>query len=181
VVAELLTAVSVISACSTQRSKHEEPAPVLKAEPPVTAPAAAPVATVKEELGCGDGDIFQKLCLKHKPAKLQNVRFDQIPAPYPDAASCKTYTSDFPATNAAARPCMCDKCFAYQQQCDALKGCREELKCVLDSGCTDITSCYINDGPCRDVVDKWGNTSVASTLVEFLGACSVANGCNAPH
>lgn len=177
VVAELLAAASIISACSIRGSKQDEPAPVPKAEPPARAVAAEPVATAQSALGCGDGDIFQKLCIKDKPAKLVNFRFDQIPAPYADAASCKTYTSEYPTTKPAARACLCDKCFKLQQQCDALKGCQEELKCVLDSGCTDINSCYINDGPCRDVVDKWGNTSVASTLVEFLGECGVANGC----
>jgi len=179
VVAELLAAASIISACSIQGNKRGEPA--IKAEPNAevrarTAPAPAAAAAP----GC-----FDKVCIKDKPATLVNFRFDQVAAPYPDAASCKTYNSDFPATNTAARPCLCDNCFKLQQQCDALKGCREELQCVLDSGCTDIGSCYMNappgrpDAPCRAVVDKWGNTSIASTLVEYLGECAAANHCNA--
>src|SRR5204862_57966 len=34
------------------------------------------------------------------------------------------------------------------------------------------------EAPCSKVVDKWGNTSVAGSLVEFLGVCLVANDCD---
>ncbi len=167
-------AVLGFSACSIHGEKQQEPAPAVFA---LAAPSVRAAAEPTRYPGCGEGDIFQKLCIQ-KPAELPNFRFDQVPAPYTDAAGCKAFDDAVPDE----RSCMCDKCFKLLQQCDALADCREELECITTSGCLGTPDCYL-DGPappCRDVIDKIGNTSVATTIVQFLGECAMQNSCRGP-
>jgi hypothetical protein len=88
-------------------------------------------------------------------------------------ASCVAYAGS--EGHATVHTCFCNSCFDLMQQCDALQGCREILKCELDSGCTDSTSCYLLPGaPCASVIDAWGTGSVATALTQYITACGSA-------
>jgi hypothetical protein len=144
-------------------------------------PERATLATglVPAAESCGDRDVFQKLCIK-KPENVPNFRFDQVAAPYPDAAGCKAFDTGLTPAHPTTRVCLCDRCFALQQQCDALPACRAMLHCSLNTGCLSREACYLNNGSCRDVIDAWGNTGVASALLERLNGCALETECRMP-
>jgi hypothetical protein len=126
----------------------------------------------------------------------QPYAYSVLTAPYPDAAGCKAFD---PQGHKAAHDCTCDKCFALTQQCDAVQGCREILKCFEDSSCVTNKSicivaqaampglacnasltCYLApNAPCTTVIDKWGNGSVPTGLASDLALCGQSNGCPA--
>jgi hypothetical protein len=113
------------------------------------------------------GDIFQRLCVQNPG--VMNFSFTTVIAPYAAPASCKTYNDE---GHNAAHSCMCDNCFTLMQQCDALPGCREILKCQWDAGCTDSTTCYLAPGaPCAAPIDAWGTGSVSTALTQYLTTC----------
>jgi hypothetical protein len=116
------------------------------------------------------GDIFQALCVQNP--NVTNFDFATVASPYPDAAGCKAYNDE---GHNAAHSCLCDNCFKLMQQCDALPGCREILKCQFDAGCTNSTSCYLAPGaPCSTVIDAWGTGSVSTALTQYLTTCGAA-------
>ena len=119
------------------------------------------------------GDIFQRLCVENPNPP--TFLFTSVPAPYATPAACKTFISE----HAAARSCLCEmtNCFALQQQCDALPGCREIQKCGFDTGCHDANGCYLISGLCVAPIDKWGTGSVATALSQMLETCGQSHSC----
>ena len=115
------------------------------------------------------GNIFQQLCLED-PAVADPTAapfaFTSVKAAYADVAGCLAYNDE---GHASAHACYCNQCFALVQQCDSLQGCREIMKCGLDNGCTNPTTCYFTS--CTTVIDKWANTSIASFLTAKLDGC----------
>jgi hypothetical protein len=113
------------------------------------------------------GDIFQRLCID--PPTNVNFAFDTIKAPYTDAAGCMAFNNQ---GHPAVHNCFCAGCFELMQQCDALPGCQQILKCELDAGCTDSNSCYLLPGaPCYSVINSWGTGSVMTALTSYLQTC----------
>jgi hypothetical protein len=104
-----------------------------------------------------------------------SVAFDKIPAPYTTPAACLTYGGTDPNDTAhkSVHDCYCNSCFNLMEQCDALEGCKEIMKCELDNSaaCTSPTLCYF--GPCGTVIDKWNNTSAATFIPYLLQQCGL--------
>jgi hypothetical protein len=101
--------------------------------------------------------------------------YNGVAKPYPDAAGCHAYDAQ---GHQQMHDCLCDNCFALQQQCDALPGCKAIQKCGGDSGCTDPNSCYLIPGaPCTTIIDQWGNGSVSTGLAQGLETCGQAAKC----
>jgi hypothetical protein len=126
----------------------------------------------------GTQNIFTLLCLNDPGTTFddagdsnKSVAFSDIAAPYADKAGCMAYADQ---GHAAVHSCYCNSCFNLMQECDALEGCKEILKCALDSNgvCNDATNCYF--GPCTATIDKWNNTSAASFLPFLLQQCGAA-------
>jgi hypothetical protein len=103
--------------------------------------------------------------------------FKNVKKPYEDEAGCKAFDSRFPDEH----DCACEKCFAVQQQCDALPGCIEIAECGIEIGCTDANSCYLlapaGKQQCVPIIDRWGNTGTASALSLTLSTCTADNKC----
>jgi hypothetical protein len=118
-------------------------------------------------------DIFDRLCVANPNPTTFN--FSTVAAPYAagDVTGCTSYV----AGHTSARACLCQNCFALQQQCDALQGCREIQKCGFDTGCTDADSCYLLDGTCVTPINNWGVGSVATALSQMLETCGQSNKC----
>lgn len=117
--------------------------------------------------------------------------FGTVKSPYDDIAGCKAFSSDDTPKgfHTTERACLCENCFDLQQQCDALKGCQQIMKCVLDIGCTDANTCYLGPSKtpadpegkgCIEVIDLWGNGGVATALSNIIGDCSKMNNCLMP-
>lgn len=126
--------------------------------------------------GGGGGDsIWTKFGITDP--KPPTVKFEDVKSPYPeDAASCKAFTeSAYPD----AHSCGCDNCLALQRQCDALEGCKEVTECYIGIKCTEVYSCYLapTDTKCVPIVDKWGNTGLATAISLKLTDCAVAAKC----
>jgi hypothetical protein len=119
------------------------------------------------------GNVFNLLCLQDPATNLSEApfSFSNLPSPYPDAAGCMKYADQ---GHTAVHNCYCTSCFDLMQQCDAVAGCKEILKCELDNAaaCTTATGCYF--GPCGAVIDKWNNTSVSAFLPTLLQKCGAA-------
>jgi hypothetical protein len=113
------------------------------------------------------------------------TRYSEITKPYEDTdvAGCSAWMAAPDADGGVPKPvkgrdCMCNKCLAAIQECDALQGCREIRECSQASGCDSEISCYLFPGaPCVDVIDKWGNASVSVTVsLEYI-KCAKLNKC----
>lgn len=120
-------------------------------------------------------DIFSLLCVQNPATQDPTATpfsFTSVAKPYPDAASCLMYADQ---GHPMVHNCFCNSCFDLMQQCDALEGCKEILKCELDSNCGDPSTCYF--GACTTVIDKWNNTSTATFLTYLLKQCGTANSC----
>jgi hypothetical protein len=143
------------------------------------------------------GGIYSKLGVPPPAASAdggltpQPFDFKDVKSPYDDVASCKTFSSaDVPKDfHSDQRACLCDNCFDLMQECDALQGCQQIMKCILDIQCTDSNSCYLApqktaldpDGKgCVEVIDRWGNAGVATALSNNIGTCSTPAGCIKP-
>jgi hypothetical protein len=114
-------------------------------------------------------NIFQQLCVQDPTLVDPTTKpfsFDTVTAPYTTPAECLNYNNE---GHAAAHNCYCNQCFALVQQCDALEGCKEIMKCGLDNNCTNPTTCYFTS--CTTVIDKWANTSTATFLTFKLEGC----------
>lgn len=120
---------------------------------------------------CG-ADVFQVLGVANP--NVPGFAFTSLAAPYTTAAACETFAPG--DGHLAARKCLCQHCYAIEQQCDALTGCRAIHKCELDSGCTNANSCYFT-GACSTPIDTWGTGSVSTALTNALGTCGMAHGC----
>ncbi len=115
------------------------------------------------------GNIYEALCVADPTIADPTTKpfsFTTVQAPYTTVAACLAYNNEGHAT---AHNCFCNQCFTLIQQCDALEGCRETMKCGLDNNCTDPTTCYF--ASCTTVTDKWANTSAATFLSAKLESC----------
>jgi hypothetical protein len=119
------------------------------------------------------GNIWNELGVDEPERK--EVRFADVKAPYTDIEGCKAFKSNVPDSH----DCGCENCFDIQQQCDALPGCIEIAECGISIGCTDAYTCYLTptDAKCVPIIDRWGNTGVASALSLALSKCSQENSC----
>ncbi|MFT3926152.1 MAG: hypothetical protein QM778_26645 [Myxococcales bacterium] len=113
------------------------------------------------------------------PNEYPTFRFSSLMKPYEDSAGCLAlHASKNPAETDDQTTCRCNKCVENMQECDVLQGCTEIAACSKETGCTDEYSCYLLPGaPCVDVIDRWGNASVAVTVSIDLLNCSKLNKC----
>jgi hypothetical protein len=115
------------------------------------------------------GNVYDLLCVQDPGV----VPFDYsaVQPPYTTQAECKTFAN---ADHAAARSCLCDSCFALQQQCDALPGCKAIQACGFKTGCSDPNSCYLVQGLCATQITEYGTGSVSTALTQLLENCGAA-------
>lgn len=81
-----------------------------------------------------------------------------------------------PATNG----CLCEKCACDFQACADHPGCLDILKCSEETGCAKSNAllCYLNNGPCKDVIDaNGGPVGPGTNLALAVGDCATAQGC----
>jgi hypothetical protein len=98
------------------------------ATPPAEAGPSEGVGFVQDDGGLPTytgPNIFDFLCVE-RPDNTPLAYVD-VKAPYTTPAACKTFAPE--VGHSTARSCLCDSCFALQQQCDALAGCRTIQKC----------------------------------------------------
>lgn len=119
-------------------------------------------------------------------------RFDSIADPWPavSVAACQAYVAtSTPIPAGATRDCWCTNCMDWIHQCDALQGCREEVACAAQIGCTDTNSCYLfppktaqdpNGTGCQAVIDKWGTIALPTYIFKKLSDCGTSFSCPAP-
>lgn len=119
-------------------------------------------------------------------------RFDSISDPWPSVsiATCQSYTTpETPPNSQPTRDCWCTNCMDWVHQCDALQGCREEVLCAAQTGCTDQNSCYLFPQPtakdptgkaCVDVINRWGTIALPTYLFKKLADCGNAAACPLP-
>jgi len=135
-------------------------------------------------------DIFAKLGIAPPSSTFadggatpQPFAYDEVQAPYSDAAGCKAFSSQ---TAQATRDCLCDNCFALEQQCDALDHCIEIVDCGNRIGCTDAYSCYLTPAKsaadptgagCVTEIDSAGNGSVSAALSLQIQQCRATSKC----
>lgn len=117
-------------------------------------------------------DVFSRLGLASP--NVPWFVFSRVTAPYETPADCANFDSQ---GHPAAHTCLCNNCFAEQQQCDALAGCRAIQKCGQDTGCTDTNSCYYANPACSAIIDGFGTGSVATALSQALLTCGQQNNC----
>jgi hypothetical protein len=120
-------------------------------------------------------DIFEFLCVE--PPDVTPFSYAAVKAPYTTAAACKAF--DSAVGHETARACLCDSCFALQQQCDALEGCQAIQKCSWDTGCHDSNSCYLVQGLCTTPINNAGTGSVSTALSTALETCGNSHMCPA--
>jgi len=114
------------------------------------------------------GNVYQLLCVADPDET--DFNFSTIAAPYADTAGCMAF-NPMSEGHATARACLCQNCFALQQQCDALPGCQQIQKCGFDTGCNSPDTCYLIGGACATQIDNWGVGSVATALTQMLETC----------
>jgi hypothetical protein len=127
------------------------------------------------------GDIYTMLGIKDPMVTSLEFTYSDVKAPYADAAGCQMFDA---LGHTALHTCLCTKCFAQMQECDALNGCRAIAKCAWDSGCdpsasiTSPTSCYpLTGGGCSAPINQYGTGSVSTSIAQQLGLCGKNNGC----
>jgi hypothetical protein len=118
-------------------------------------------------------NIFDFLCIE-RPDTTPFAYVDVKP-PYTTPAACKTFAPE--EGHSTARSCLCDSCFALQQQCDALDGCRTIQKCGWTTGCHDSNSCYLVQGLCSTPINNAGTGSVSTALSQAVETCAASNMC----
>jgi len=107
------------------------------------------------------------------------VKKDSGPAeaPTPTAALCKANAKERMSVSPQPQiDCLCDKCLDLMAECDTLEGCVEIRDCSDRTGCV-AQACYFNTPECMVIIDKWGTTGLATTLVQQLSDCSIAMNC----
>ncbi|HVW28771.1 MAG TPA: PQQ-binding-like beta-propeller repeat protein [Polyangiaceae bacterium] len=76
--------------------------------------------------------------------------------------------------------CICEKCDCDFQACAEHPGCLDILNCSIQTGCAQSNAllCYLNDGPCKDVIDaNGGPVGPATNLALAVGDCAAAQSC----
>lgn len=139
--------------------------------------------------GDQDGDIYDHdpnplpsvdgIDVSVNPAEFPTYRFSDIAKPYEDSAGCKAHAVAKGDTSELTA-CICDKCVENMQECDVLAGCGEIRACSIKTGCDDEYSCYLlptAPKECVDVIDRWGNASVAVTVSLDVLGCSKRSKC----
>lgn len=113
------------------------------------------------------------------PDDWEVFQFDELELPYEDSDACLVFQDEENGNTSDEVMCLCDGCLELMQECDALPGCIEIRACILESGCTDANSCYLVPfvAPCTDVIDKYGNSSVATAISTALMDCATENAC----
>ncbi len=139
---------------------------------------------------CGDGsedqegDIYdhdpnplpspEGVDISVNPAEFPTHNLSEIPKPYEDVAGCKAYAVS-KGDSSELTSCICDNCMETIQECDVLAGCGEIRACSIKTGCDNEYSCYLlptAPPECVEVIDRWGNASVAVTVSLELLECS---------
>jgi hypothetical protein len=103
--------------------------------------------------------------------------FSELEKPYENAAECVQHLDDIGDINDGIS-CMCESCLEVMQECDALEGCVEIRRCGYETGCRGAFECYlVPPSPCAEVIDRWGNATIAAERSLAVSDCEVANGC----
>lgn len=103
--------------------------------------------------------------------------FGSFELPYDNADECIAF-AEANGDVFASTACACENCLDIMQECDVLKGCVAIRDCAFASGCRGAFQCYLlPDAPCVDVINAYGNASVASALTLALGECEMSTGC----
>jgi hypothetical protein len=104
-------------------------------------------------------------------------RFSDLQLPYETSDECVEHAAKRDDTTEQTA-CLCEKCLERMQECDVLPGCLEIVACSRETGCNGTYGCYLLPGaPCRDVVDRWGNASLATTVSIEIFDCITQFSC----
>ena len=115
------------------------------------------------------GNIFEALCVADPRSPTPTTKpfsFTTVPGPVHDGGRVPGLQRRGSRSRARL---LLQPVLHPHQQCDALQGCRETMKCGLDNNCTDPTTCYF--ASCTTVINKWANTSAATFLSAKLESC----------
>ena len=105
-------------------------------------------------------------------------RYSDAELPYETAEQCKAFAADEDGDDSESTRCRCDACLEVMQECHALQGCREIVAFSNESSCSGAFACYLLPGaPCTEVIDRWGNASLAAAISLELMDCSDNAGC----
>jgi hypothetical protein len=85
--------------------------------------------------------------------------------PVDDAGECLMGKPNISATAE-----QCQECGREVVDCQADPGCLEIQNCAARTGCV-ASDCYFFDLDCMAVIDKWGATSISTTLGLQVGYC----------
>lgn len=107
----------------------------------------------------------------------QFLDFREFELPYDSIEECIAH-SEMTGNLFESTECACNNCLDIMQECDVLKGCVAIRNCAFESGCRGALQCYLlPNAPCVDVINDFGNASVASALSLALGECEMSTGC----
>ena len=67
-------------------------------------------------------------------------------------------------------PIVCKQCQTQVDDCVTDPGCVEIHACAIRTGCQG-TQCYFAQPMCMAVIDRWGSTSLSTTLAQQLEDC----------
>jgi hypothetical protein len=125
----------------------------------------------------GDGDKGKVPDVSADPDEFPHFRFSDLEIPFEDAELCKAYIAEH--SGATDRTdCLCDSCLEVMQECEVLPGCVEIRQCAEMSGCNSDITCYLAPGaPCTEVIDQWGNASLATTVSLDVLNCTKTHKC----
>jgi hypothetical protein len=113
------------------------------------------------------------------PNQFPTVRFDTFPKPYEDPQACIDFGATMRQDTSTRSSCLCENCLEIMQECDALPGCPEIRACAWRTGCKTEWDCYLTPGPksCAEVIDRYGNGSVAVAVSIELLDCTDSSDC----
>lgn len=129
-------------------------------------------AAVLLAFGCGGGDDGGGDGLD-----VEFLDFRVFEEPYESVAECIEYSEERGVLYDATA-CACQNCFETMQECDVLDGCIAIRSCGFATGCRGAFECYLlPDAPCVEVINDYGNASVAAAITLDLSECQDASGC----
>jgi hypothetical protein len=104
--------------------------------------------------------------------------FSALKIPFESSEKCKATFSKKYQDTSPVTTCRCDQCLDKMQECEAVPGCVEIMACSNRTGCRNEFDCYLFPGAgCQEVIDRWGNSSLATAISIDIMACTDAKAC----
>lgn len=130
------------------------------------------VAAMLLASGCGGGDDGGGGGIED-----EFLDFGMFEEPYETVEQCIAFSEERGVLYDATA-CACENCFATMQECDVLDGCIAIRSCGFSTGCRGAFECYLLPGaPCVEVINDYGNASVAAAITLDLSECQTASAC----